>query len=310
MKKLFTIGLIGAFLAIVGQAQDVPGDVGSAECLAVQWDAQAAVIDGEPYNNHGKRVSTASNVVRPAVDAWEITSACASCIMHQFARRIPIDEQVACGTSICYDPVQESPIGTPGTTGYPFILGNRNTANVDGQITALGVDRWDVDATWTVSLWNDSCVRLAEVVVTGGTGWYYGDIIPVSVSAGEVFYVGYEVNNAAGSYVYRDTASPVDVGAYTVDYASFNSVGTCPSDLNGYLVSPVDVTFCTTDLIPSPESGIKSNEAYDTKVNTDVDQLYVESMLWFGRTAEAIPLFPFSANGTDWGFWLRETLRD
>jgi len=172
---------------------------------------------------------------------------------------------------VCFNPIEESSIGGPGTTGYPFILGNRNVANVDGEITALGVDRWNVDATWTVSLWNDSCQKLAEIVVTGGNGWYFENIPPVSVSAGDIFYVGYEVDNPAGSYLYRDTPSPVDVGAYTVEYATYNSVGSCPSDLNGNLVSPVDVTFCTAEIIPATEDVDELNDVGTGIVATDVE---------------------------------------
>jgi len=103
---------------------------------------------------------------------------------------------------------------------------------------------------------------LAEVVVTGGTGWYFEDISPVSISAGETFFVGYEVDNSSGSYLYLDTSSPVNVGPYTVNFASYNSVGSCPSRVNGSVVSPVDVTFCSTNPIAAPENTDKIGDRY------------------------------------------------
>jgi hypothetical protein len=74
-----------------------PGGVGSPECLSVQLAAQAAVLAGMPYSNHGQLVSTAAHVVGNAENAGTIDSDCASCIINQFARRIPIDEQTPCG---------------------------------------------------------------------------------------------------------------------------------------------------------------------------------------------------------------------
>lgn len=158
------------------------------------------------------------------------------------------------GEATCSHPVEESGIGQPGETGWPFHLANLITIDQDGEITQLGVDRWDrAGLVWDVFLWDTSCSLLATVSVTDGTGWFFGDIAPVAVSAGEQYYVGYEVSDAAGSYLYRDTATPVDVGAYTVEQANFADVGFCPQDLNGFLVTPVDVEICTQGAGPQQE---------------------------------------------------------
>ena len=60
-------------------------------------EAQEAEIDGMPHKNHGKMVSTAAKLVSIYEEEEEITDECASCIINQFARRIPILEQETCG---------------------------------------------------------------------------------------------------------------------------------------------------------------------------------------------------------------------
>lgn len=69
----------------------------SPECRRVQLEAQAAVQAGAPYRNHGQMVSTAARIVGRAVDAGRIDEDCASCIVSQFARNVPIAEQEPCG---------------------------------------------------------------------------------------------------------------------------------------------------------------------------------------------------------------------
>ena len=65
-------------------------------CRDVQIKAQQAVIDDGPYKNKGKIVKTAAKVVDFYKDSGLITDECASCIMNQFARGIPIEEQQPC----------------------------------------------------------------------------------------------------------------------------------------------------------------------------------------------------------------------
>jgi len=101
---LACIGVSGMFVALAprvwGQAA---GDVGSVECRVVQLDVQGAITSGGPYKNLGQLVSAAANVVSAAEEAGEITEECSSCIMNQFARRVPIGDQIACGPnpSVC-----------------------------------------------------------------------------------------------------------------------------------------------------------------------------------------------------------------
>jgi|GEM_PF-1934465 len=173
----------------------------------------------------------------------------------------------------CAHPVEESGINQPGTTGWPHTLANICTADVDGVITKIGVDRWNTDtATWTIFLWDINCNLMGSVSVTGGTGWYFADIPPWSVTAGQQFYVGYEVSEGAGSYLYRDTASPVDVGHYTVEYANYYSGGGgCPTSPNGPMVTAVDVEFCPDeDAVIEPPAIEFNAVSGETLLETDV----------------------------------------
>jgi Cys-rich repeat protein len=93
--------IVVAIVAVLGLSTTLiaqePGDVGSEECRLVQMEVQDAVADGMPYKNHGQMVRTVANNVNPSLGAGYITGGCFSCITKQFARRIPIDEQEACG---------------------------------------------------------------------------------------------------------------------------------------------------------------------------------------------------------------------
>jgi hypothetical protein len=68
-------------------------------CRQLQLEVQAAVGDEDPavYRNHGAYVSAVANLVDPYLESGEISEECASCIVSQFARRIPIADQEPCG---------------------------------------------------------------------------------------------------------------------------------------------------------------------------------------------------------------------
>jgi len=101
MKKFFSVVFMWWLLAMVPQVW--AQDVGSVACGQVQLAAQSAVASGGPYRSHGALVSTAAAVVDASEVAGGITEECSSCIVNQFARRIPIPEQTACGRADCGD---------------------------------------------------------------------------------------------------------------------------------------------------------------------------------------------------------------
>ena len=99
--------LVGLYLAFTppGWAQGVvgstvtPGDEGTEACREVQLAVQSEVGEetNPPYRNHGQYVRAAAHAANPALEAGEITEACHSCIVSQFAKSIPIANQEACG---------------------------------------------------------------------------------------------------------------------------------------------------------------------------------------------------------------------
>ena len=82
------------FCAVIAQvpAQD-PITCGDLQALV-----QDSVGNEDPavYRNQGKYVSTVAKLVDPYLESGEIDSVCASCIVSQFARRIPVEEQELC----------------------------------------------------------------------------------------------------------------------------------------------------------------------------------------------------------------------
>jgi len=150
------VGVLVAAMVVLGLstvllAQAAPGDVGSPECRVVQKDAQTAVDSGGPYNNLGKLVSTAAKVVSPNVADLTITEECSSCIMNQFARRIPIGEQVACGPDIPVNPECASEVcgtytpcnegGNCGSTGVCVSVYEGGGTCLDGATPCGGLTR-------------------------------------------------------------------------------------------------------------------------------------------------------------------------
>lgn len=82
------------FCAVIAQ---VPAQT-PITCGELQDMVQAAVGNEDPavYRNHGQYVSTVAKMVDPYLESGEIDSVCASCIVSQFARRIPVEDQEAC----------------------------------------------------------------------------------------------------------------------------------------------------------------------------------------------------------------------
>ena len=103
--------------------RNVVDDGLTAACRALQKEVQEAVGNEDPnvYRNHGQYVSRVARMVGPHVDSGEITEECASCIVSQFARRIPIEDQEPCGPDSPNPECTGATCGTfipcnPGTT--------------------------------------------------------------------------------------------------------------------------------------------------------------------------------------------------
>jgi hypothetical protein len=80
-----------------GQICDViTGDCTQITCGMAQFITQEVVTSGGPYRNHGQMVKTAAHAANPYLYEGVISQECHSCIVSQFARRIPIEEQQSC----------------------------------------------------------------------------------------------------------------------------------------------------------------------------------------------------------------------
>lgn len=73
------------------------GDVGSQKCREVQLSVQASIVNGGPFKNHGQMVQAVTQLVNSAKKKGDITGECGSCILNQFAQRIPVSNQKPCG---------------------------------------------------------------------------------------------------------------------------------------------------------------------------------------------------------------------
>ena len=115
-RLLITLGLVAlvSFLCMPAWAQPAPGDVGSPECAQLQARVQAN-LGSEPseptmlFRNHGQFMKAVQQIVSPELEAGNITEECSSCITNQYARRIAVADQEACG------PLSPDPECAPAT---------------------------------------------------------------------------------------------------------------------------------------------------------------------------------------------------
>lgn len=98
MRRMFGVCVVVVLILMCAHQLSAQG-VGTAACREVQRITQLTVGDENPavYRNHGDYVSAAAAVVSAALSEGRIDAECSSCIMNQFARRIPVAEQTVCG---------------------------------------------------------------------------------------------------------------------------------------------------------------------------------------------------------------------
>jgi hypothetical protein len=105
MKQILCLLAIIVFLHIGSQAWSQ--DVGSQECGIAQQAAQDTVASGGPYKNHGQWVKTAVQEANLYLYDGTITEECHGCIVNQFAKNIPVEEQESCGPVVAGCSVNE-----------------------------------------------------------------------------------------------------------------------------------------------------------------------------------------------------------
>ncbi len=145
-----------------------------------------------------------------------------------------------------------SNIGSTTGTGYSwsYIMGYKFTPQVDGCITKLG---GYFDGSKTARLWKVSSEELlAKVTVPDpNNSWTYADITPVTVTAGEQYFIGVSMGGSGGTYKYLGNTNTlpntygniiIDIMAYRNNYDS----DTYPSSMystNAYFYGMADITF-------------------------------------------------------------------
>jgi Cys-rich repeat protein len=103
MSLVFRLSCTALLLVLLSSPvwAQTPGDVGTAKCREVQLAAQNAVNNVlVPPKNHGQLMKVVTRVTSPEKEAGNITAACESCIVSQFARQIPIADQKPCGPDL------------------------------------------------------------------------------------------------------------------------------------------------------------------------------------------------------------------
>lgn len=99
MSKRNLIAFAMVFCLFCGVVGQLPAQGPIMTCEQLQATVQAHVGNEDPglHRNHGEYVSTVAKLVDPYLESGQIDSACASCIVNQFARRIPVEKQAPCG---------------------------------------------------------------------------------------------------------------------------------------------------------------------------------------------------------------------
>lgn len=96
---IVSLGMSLGIVAVTAACAQSGKDVGSAECRQFQLAVQAAlgkdVTSANPVRNDF--IGALSTRLGTAVASGQITTACANCILDQFARRVPVTGQASCG---------------------------------------------------------------------------------------------------------------------------------------------------------------------------------------------------------------------
>src|SRR6266540_558043 len=102
-----------SFFVLIPRVWADPAGPESDVCGVAQSISQNSFTSGAPYKNPGKGVSTAANAQDPFVQTGSIDEECSSCIMNQFARRIPVADQETCGPD-CAHPLCATGVALDG----------------------------------------------------------------------------------------------------------------------------------------------------------------------------------------------------
>ena len=133
---------------------------------------------------------------------------------------------------------------------WDYAMGYHFSPMIDGQITALG---GFFTGTKTVRLFERATgTLLAETAVSASNTWGYGEITPVSVSAGVEYTVAVYLAGSGGSYRWGAGSMPQSSGDVQILGTTWTPTGTNPDarPVNnytyGYMFGQADIAFVPT----------------------------------------------------------------
>jgi hypothetical protein len=171
---------------------------------------QQTVGDEDPdvYRNHGAYVAAVAAIVDPELQAGNIDAECASCITSQFARGVPIADQVPCGPDgVVYNLRGPDVNGCDGPlVGTVTIAVNGNDIDFSANFTS-GPPSENLEVFWVCTLIPDGC----HADACGFTSLGFVSTDAAGVGSLNTTLVG--GNPYPGQYVHIDILGPS--GTYT-----------------------------------------------------------------------------------------------
>lgn len=158
MKMLIGFVMVFSLFVLIPNSWAGP-PVPTDNCTEAQIAVQDAVVGGEPYRNHGKLVKTAAHTANPYLESGEILEECHSCIVSQFARRIPIGEQEICTSGV----IPEGEACGEDTNGGCNTMPTPEFGAIECGQTIAGT-------AWADSALRDTDWYLIDLPDTGGNG--------------------------------------------------------------------------------------------------------------------------------------------
>lgn len=212
-------------------------------------------------------------------------------------------------TTVTAQPFKSQNTATPSSSSSNYTMGYNFTPTVNGKVTQLGVRC--TAGSYTMDLWTTSGTNLATTTVnaTGTAQWVYGNITPVSLTAGTSYVVSAYSPN--GYYCYQSFTMPVTAGGVTINDSQYNgnnghtfpnSTSTTTTmygeaDITFQYNSYADISQYMLDVNGNNSSGYVAN-IQNTSTSTTADGLLINLGANTATRTTTNYYIGFAANGT------------